>query len=65
MLAIVCGTIYRYQNSFNAFSFEEIGPKEKAWQKENAESPARRAPLLVESHLLKKGGRKQSRNVLC
>ena len=36
MLAIVCGTIYRYPNSFIAFSFEERGPKEKALQKENA-----------------------------
>ena len=34
MLAIVCGTIYRYQNSFIAFSFEQVAPKEKALQKE-------------------------------
>jgi hypothetical protein len=44
MLAIVCGTIYRYQNSFIAFSFEQVAPKEKALQKEKGVfSPTRRA----------------------
>ena len=33
---IICTTIYRYQNFFNAFSFEKVAPKEKALQKENA-----------------------------
>ena len=45
---MICGTIFRYQNTFNAFSFEAKGTKEKALQKENAVfcAHAAQAPLL-------------------
>ena len=63
LVSIDSATNYSKHLSFIHFFFGTIGAKKK-FPKRNAESPARRAPLLVESHLLKKVD-ENNRWVLC
>ena len=43
VVAIVSGTVFRYQNLLDAFSFEEVAPKKKLCKKKRAFLRSRRA----------------------